>query len=262
MSDYNSIFTGEEIDGAISLIKNGIELESGTDLNTVFTPGCYYGLGTTSYTNRPIINRNFVLCVFPSADGSSTGERVGQLFITTGYTSTASSAYPSAIYVRGVRRTGDSSSGSYSYTTTGWTTLATSKDISSLSEDISNLESRITSSSVPQYTSGTLHFTSSGGYDTESSYRVINFVPSIIKVYYVGTSSASGSGATPQLCTILTPPASYNSSSYTNATTTWRGNKLVSGSIAQISKGKTYYWQPMGNIGYYIYEIMGYMETT
>ena len=115
---------------------------------------------------------------------------------------------------------------------------------------------------IPQYISGTLHFTSAGGYDTENSYRVINFVPSIIKVYYVGTSSASGSGATPQLCTILTPPASYNSSSYTNATTTWRGNKLVSGSIAQISKGKTYYWQPMGNIGYYIYEIMGYKETT
>ena len=117
-------------------------------------------------------------------------------------------------------------------------------------------------STITQYAYGKLHFTSDGGYDTENSYRVINFVPSIIKVYYTGTSSASGSGATPQLCTILTPPASYNSSSYTNATTTWRGNKLVSGSIAQISKGKTYYWQPMGNIGYYIYEIMGYKETT
>ncbi len=259
MSDYNSIFTGTEIDDTISLIKNGIELQSGTDLNTVFTPGWYYGLGTNSYTNRPIISRNFVLCVFPSADGSSTGERVGQLFITTGYTSTASSTYPSAMYVRGVRRTRSTSSSSYSYTTTGWTSLATSTDISSLSNDISSLEDKITSSSVPQYTCGTLCFTTQGGYDTTSTYRVINFIPSIIKVYFISQTSSTGSDA--QLCTVLTPPTAYGSS-YTNVNTIWNGSKLVDGHIAEISKGKTYYWRPMGSIGYYVYEIMGYKETT
>ncbi len=258
MSDYNSIFTGTEIDDTISLMKNGIELESGADLNTVFTPGWYYGLGTVSYSNIPIVSRNFVLCVFPSADGSSTGERVGQLFITTGYTSTASSTYPSALFVRGVRRTRSSSSGSYSYTTTGWTSLATSTDISSLSNDISSLEDKITSSSVPQYACGTLHFTSDGGDNADSYYKVINFVPSIIKIYYIGTSSSANA----QLCTVLTPPSSYTSSSYTSVTTTWKGNKVVNGTIAQISKGTTYYWHPTGNVGYYIYEIMGYKETT
>lgn len=260
MSDYNSIFTGTEIDETISLMKYGIELESGADLNTVFTPGWYYGLGTVSYSNRPIISRNFVLCVFPSADGSSTGERVGQLFITTGYTSTASSTYPSALFVRGVRRTRSSSSGSYSYTTTGWTSLATSTDISSLSNDISSLEDKITSSSVPQYACGILHFSEAGGYDTDNTYRVIHFVPSIIKVYYVGTNSRSEANA--QLCTIITPPDSYANTGYVPVTTTWRGEVTVNGSIAQISKGETYYWQPKGSIGYYVYEVMGYKETT
>lgn len=259
MSDYNSIFTGTEIDDTISLIKNGIELQSGTDLNTVFTPGWYYGLGTNSYTNRPIISRNFVLCVFPSADGSSTGERVGQLFITTGYTSTASSAYPSAMYVRGVRRTRSTSSSSYSYTTTGWTSLATSTDISSLSNDISSLEDKITSSSVPQYAYGTLHFKNAGSYD-DSTYKVINFIPSIIKVYYVGNISDAGNAL---LCTVLTPPTAYNGSSYTKVNTIWDSHtETVDGHIAEVTKGKTYYWRPIGSSGYYLYEIMGYKETT
>ena len=114
-------------------------------------------------------------------------------------------------------------------------------------------------SAIPQYAYGTLHFTTPGGNDATSTYKVINFTPSIIKVYFVGNTSSTGD---PQLCTVLTPPSSYTNTGYKDVTTTWKGSELVNGSIAQISKGKTYYWQPKGSAGYYVYEIMGYKETT
>ena len=112
---------------------------------------------------------------------------------------------------------------------------------------------------IPQYACGTLCFTTQGGYDATSTYKVINFIPSIIKVYFISLTSSTGSDA--QLCTVLTPPTAYGSS-YTKVNTIWNGSKLVDGHIAEVSKGKTYYWRPAGSIGYYVYEIMGYKETS
>lgn len=141
MSDYISDHTGEAIDEGVESalkIKNfqGVGLPDGTNLNTLFDIGIYYGLGTSTYTNCPVRSRNFVLCVFPSADGSSTGARVGQIFMTTGAVSTASSSYPSEIYIRGVRRTVNPSNGAFSYAHTGWTRLATNNDITQLTNTL------------------------------------------------------------------------------------------------------------------------------
>lgn len=145
--DENKTMTGNAIkayvDYNINNVTNmhndfikGASLTSGMDLNSVFTPGWYYSLGTSTYTNCPVKNRNFVLCVFPSADGSSTGARVGQIFMTTGAVSTASSSYPSEIYIRGVRRTVNPSNGAFSYSHTGWTRLTTNNDITQLTNTL------------------------------------------------------------------------------------------------------------------------------
>lgn len=145
--DKNKTMTGNAIkayvDYNINNVTNmhnnfikGASLTSGMDLNSVFSPGWYYSLGTSTYTNCPVRNRNFILCVFPSADGSSTGARVGQIFMTTGAVSTASSSYPSEIYIRGVRRTVNPSNGAFSYSHTGWTRLATNNDITQLTNTL------------------------------------------------------------------------------------------------------------------------------
>ena len=149
--DENKTMTGNAIkayvDYNINNVTNmhnnfikGASLTSGMDLNSVFSPGWYYSLGTSTYTNCPVRNRNFILCVFPSADGSSTGARVGQIFMTTGAVSTASSSYPSEIYIRGVRRTVNPSNGAFSYSHTGWTRLATNNDITQLTNTVNALK--------------------------------------------------------------------------------------------------------------------------
>lgn len=145
--DENKTMTGNAIkayvDYNINNVTNmhnnfikGASLTSGMDLNSVFSPGWYYSLGTSTYTNCPVRSRNFVLCVFPSADGSSTGARVGQIFMTTGAVSTASSSHPSEIYIRGVRRTVNPSNGAFSYAHTGWTRLATNNDVTQLTNTL------------------------------------------------------------------------------------------------------------------------------
>ena len=135
---------------------------------------------------------------------------------------------------------------------------ATPAAVRSVKEIADEAKTAANKSIIPQYACGTLHFKNAGSYD-DTTYKVINFVPSIIKVYYVGTTSATGNA---QLCTVLTPPTAYGSS-YTKVNTIWDSHtETVDGHIAEVSKGKTYYWRPIGSAGYYVYEIMGYKETT
>lgn len=244
MSNYNSAYTGEEIDDAIKMIINGANmikgtsLASGTDLNTLFIPGWYYGLGTTSYTNRPVGSRNFVLGVFPSADGSSTGSRVGQIFMTTGYTSTASTVYPSALYIRGVRRTVNTSTGAYSYTHTGWLRLATNTDINSLSDRIDSIEE---SGEPTQVATGEFTLESSG---TSTATINFGFVPTLIKVWVNDATSASSTGrAIGCLAAVL--PYSGSGTSFTNPLLS-----AVQGVMS--SDGTT--WRAAGYKGSYLYE--------
>lgn len=244
MSNYNSTFTGEEIDNAIEAVINGANmikgtsLASGTDLNTLFIPGWYYGLGTTSYTNRPVASRNFILGVFPSADGSSTGSRVGQIFMTTGYTSTASTAYPSALYIRGVRRTVNTSTGAYSYTHTGWLRLATNTDINSLSDRIDSIEE---SGEPTQVATGTFTLANSGSSTATIDF---DFVPTMIKVWVNDATAASSTGrAIGCLAAVL--PYSGSGSSFTNPPL-----NNVQGYMA--NNGMT--WGASGYKGSYLYE--------
>ncbi len=163
-----------------------------------------------------------------------------------------SHASPNTIYGLG-------SSSNYGHVKLSDSTTSTSGVSSGVAATPAAVKAAADKSIIPQYAYGTLHFTTAGGYDATSTYKVINFIPSIIKVYFIGNSSSTGDA---QLCTVLTPPSSYTNTSYKDVTTTWKGSEVVNGSIAQISKGKTYYWQPKGSVGYYVYEIMGYKETT
>lgn len=247
MSNYNSAYTGEEIDDAIETVINGanmikgVSLASGTDLNTLFTPGWYYGLGTTSCANRPVMSRNFILGVFPSVDGSLTGLRVGQIFMTTGYTSIASTAYPSAVYVRGVRRTVNTSTGDYSYTHTGWLRLATNTDINSLTDRIASIEE---SGEPIQVATGEFTLESSG---TSTATINFGFVPSLIKVWVNDATSASSTGrAIGCLAAVL--PYSGSGDSFTDPP--------LNGVVGSMSNNGTT-WTAMGYRGSYLYEAIG-----
>lgn len=113
----------------------GTSVTGGIDLDTLITPGWYYGLGSGTYKNCPTSGSNFALCVLPSADGSGTGTRVGQMFVTTGAISTVSIEDITKIYIRGVRRVKSLVNGAVSYSHTEWVQLASSADMPKVPQD-------------------------------------------------------------------------------------------------------------------------------